>query len=323
MLFTACFKEECPRDENSNASVSIKLGEDYGDQIFYNLATQKIVSQNKWAIWDLAFYAQDNDFYIKLNYAANMKAYDTGLKFEDVHSLQENWTSKVDLATGERSKIALNFEKDFERNDTVYYKNKAVILFLGADALGNELGYKKIQLLYTYQNYYAIKFANLDDTDTYQSTIEKDVTLNYVYFSFKNKGEVVNVEPDKSTWDILFSRSTDITISLDNVDTIFDYSVVSVLLNPFSSQAYLEKDITYEDQNLSNIKNEAFTSQLNIIGYDWKAFDLGNNVYSARTDQIYIVKDINDYYYKFKFLSFYDPDSNLKGTISFDYEILK
>lgn len=325
ILLSSCFKEEDKRDPNNTiTSVSMKMGEDYGNVFYYNLNNSSVVSQNLWSDWDLSFYAQQDDYYIKLNDGANMKAFDAQTSnFESVISFDNSWKPMVDDATGKKENLSLKFAVDYIKEDTTFYKSKVYVLMLGSDAAGNEIGYKKLSLLYTYLNSYVIKFSNLDNTETHTFSIIKDVTVNYVHFKFANGGSQLKIEPDKSTWDIVFTRSTDITITNDFSDTIFDYSVTSVLLNPYHTKAYLEKEIAYEDINASNINNSALTNQLNIIGFDFKSFNLVSGVYTIRPGKSYVINDINDFYYKMKFLDFYDPDTNLKGTISFTYEIIK
>ena len=221
-LLSSCFKEEDKITDISSGSSSVKIGEDYGNQIFFNLSNQEIVSQNKWSIWNLAFYAQDDDFYIKLCHPANMKAYKPSLSYDEITSFDENWESDTDFANGDRDKIALDFKVDYKSNDTTYYKDETYVLMLGTNSLGDEMGYKKIKLLYTYQRFYFIQYANLDGSEEIYDHIEKDNSLNFVYYSFNNGGETVTVEPDKTTWDILFTRTTDMVIGGE--DTILDYS---------------------------------------------------------------------------------------------------
>lgn len=327
LLLSSCFKEEDKRALNSSASVSILLGEDYGNVFYYNLATNTIVSQNLWSDWDLAFYAQEDDYYIKLNHGANMKAFNPESRdFESVTALDPNLDSKVDNASGNKEKHALQFTIKNSSNDTTYYNEDVYILLIGSNALGNKMGYKKISLLYTYLNQYRLKYANLDNTESHEITIAKDVTTNYVYFTFKGEGSEIIIEPDKTTWDLVFTRSTDETYLIDSSEYVPDYTVTSVLLNPYSSKAYLEKEDEendYSNFNLNKIEHSILTDKLNIIGYNWKAYDLNTGIYVARPDQFYVIKDVNDFYYKMKFLSFYDPETNLKGTMSFKYEVIK
>lgn len=320
ILFSACFKEEDKRENISSGAASMKVGEDYGNQIFFNLNTQEVISENRWEIWNLAFYAQDDDFYIKLCHPAFMKAYKPNLSFNEINDFDNNWEYEIDFHLKDTSNLALSFEIDFEANDTTYYKDKTYVLMLGMATNGDELGYKKISLLYTYQNFYYIHYANLDGTEEVFVNIEKDNTLNYVYYSFNNGGEIVNVEPDKTTWDFLFSRTTELLFA--NNEPI-PYSVVSVLLNSFSVKAYVEKEMKYKDINLESIKNDEFINLENTIGHSWKYYDLDNAQYLIVPDKYYVIQDINNYYYKLKFLSFLDPETNIKGTISFEYELLK
>ena len=59
----------------------------------------------------LAFYAQDDDFFIKLNYAANMKAYETEKNtFDEVNEINPNILSTVDDPKGRRDGLSLDFE---------------------------------------------------------------------------------------------------------------------------------------------------------------------------------------------------------------------
>ncbi|MFT4644742.1 MAG: hypothetical protein ACI8ZX_001149 [Planctomycetota bacterium] len=323
LIFSSCFKEEDKWNVSDSNSSFSTLGSDYSNQVFYNLSSQSIVSENKWTIWDLAFYAQENDYYIKLNDAANMKVFKAeGLSFENTNAIDNNWDSKVDYANGDRTKIALNYSKNSESSDTIYYNEDTYIIKLGIDGLGQDMGIRKFQLLYTYQKFYVFRYSNLDGSELITSMVEKDQTLNYTYFSFSDGGKEVIVEPDKSTWDLLFSRTTDMAISNDLSDTIFDYSVVSVLLNSFSAKSYRENEISYEDQKIQNIDNTLFSSTPNTIGYYWKYYNLEESQYSIIENQHYLVKDFNNYYYKFKILSFYDPETNNKGTIGFEYQLL-
>lgn len=322
LLLSSCFKDEDKREKNSKALVSMPLGEDYGNVFYYNMSTNAIVSQNDWSDWDLAFYAQEDDFYIKLNHGANMKAYKPeNISFDSSMKFDQSWVSKIDDPKGDKEKNALQYTIKNISNDTTYYNDNTYVLELGSNALGELLGYKKISLLYTYLNQYRIKYANLDNTESYEITIAKDVTVNHVYFSFKENGKQLNIEPDKSTWDLVFTRSTDEAFLAD--EYVSDYSVTSVLLNTHSSKAYMENEELYEEFTLEKIDYSKFTNQLNALGYNWKVFDLNTGIYTTKENQFYILKDINDFYYKINFLSFYDPETNLKGTMSFEYEIIK
>lgn len=324
LTLSSCFKEEDKREPLKTQVKSIKLESDYSVQHFYKLSDTSIVSSNNWTKWDLKFYAQNNNYYVKLNDAANMKAFNTNSKnFESVKTFNNTWISKVDNPEGDLNLLALDLEFISNGSDTLFTNKNVYVLLLGTDAAGNEIGYKKIVIDYFYGNHYHIRFANLDGSEEFEAIIAKDETLNYVYFSLNNQGEIVTVEPDRNTWDLVFTRSTDITIKNDFTDTIFDYSVTGVILNPYSTQAYQIIDENFASTNKDNVNSLDFTNQLNAIGYNWKSYDLENSVYAVRKNNYYIIKDGNSLVYKLKFISFVDPVTNNRGTISFEYEVLK
>lgn len=323
LSLSSCFKEEDKRTPNQIEYKSIKLESDYSMQHFYNLSDTSIVSSNNWTIWDLKFYAQGDGHYVKLNDAANMKAFRTNTsEFEDVLSFDDTWISIVDDPKGDINELALNIT--FEENsttDTLFTNKNVYVLMLGTNALSIDLGYKKIVVDYFYNNHYHIRFSNLDGTEEHQSIIPKDETLNFVYFSFNNAGEVVSVEPDKNTWDLLFTRSTDIAIYF--TDTILDYSITGVILNPYTNKAYRVQDENFETTTSENINETNLSSQLNIIGYDWKFYDLETSRYEPRENNYYVIKDGNSIFYKMKFISFIDSLTNERGTISFEYNAIQ
>jgi len=319
-ILSSCFKEENKLEQILNSSSSINIEEDYSSQKYFSLINKTIVSENKWNIWNLAFYAQEDDFFIRLNHAANMQAYKTDLTFDEIQTIDNNWNFKVDSADGSRENVVLAYNINHTSNDTVYYDSTTYVLSLGKTALGEDLGYKKFQLLYTYQDKYFFIFADISSSFANFGQIKKDNTLNFVYYSFEDNGKTVQVEPDKATWDLLFTRSPDIT----QRDTIilYDYTVASVLLNPLTTTAYAETTIKYKDQTYSNIKPELFSSKYNEIGYDWKDYNIDQSIYSIVENRHYVIRDVNNNFFKLKFISFYNPETNLKGTFSFEYELL-
>lgn len=327
-LFSSCFKEEEKREPITFAFETIDIKSDYSLQYYFNLENKQIVSSNKWNIWDLAFYSKDDDHYVKLNHAANMKAYDTeSLDFDGIKKFNESWNSEVDNPTGKRNEIALNIKfYSNNDNDTLFSKQHVYVLLVGSDYKGNKLGYKKVIFEYIYKTNYHIRYANIDGTEEYTKTITKDDKLNFVSFSFKNYGEIINVEPDKTTWDLLFTRSTDVVYRESPIDTIWDYSVTSVLLNPYYTNAYLDEKTMYNDLKSNEINSTKLSNKINTIGYSWKKYDIdgGNSgEYNVSENKTYVIKDDNSYFYKLKFLSFLDPKTNERGSISFQYEIIK
>lgn len=68
------------------------------------------------------------------------------------------------------------------------------------------------------------------------------------------------------------------------------------------------KDITYSDFLASS-----FGSSINVIGFDWKAYNFDTSVYAVDPTKSFIVKTVNGKVYKLHFLDYYD-DFGQKGA---------
>lgn len=97
------------------------------------------------------------------------------------------------------------------------------------------------------------------------------------------------------------------------------YAVTGAYLNQNSVQAYLEEDIAYIDINSSNIDVSRLSSNLNVIGHDWKQF---SDQYYIFLNKSYVVSDREGRLFKLRFLSFYDDQTGQKGYPSFEFELL-
>lgn len=318
LILSACFKEEDPRAAFTNFE-TIPLGNDYENQFFYSLEDTSIVSSNDYKDWNLAFYAQDDNYFIRLNAAANMWAIKTAsYNFDDVFSSLQNESSKrFDGSHGLTNSLALDMQITFALpNDTTFTEGRVYLIHPGIESNGNDIGaYKKFVWEGVYNGAYLIRYANLDGSNERRLSIPKDDNVNFVCYSFF-EDQVKNIEPDNSTWDLLFTRFTDTVYTNDGSDFLIGYAVTGAYLNQNSVEAYLEESIAYEDFNYSNIDFNKMSAYLNVIGHDWKQF---NDQYYIYKNKLYIIKDRKGNYYKLRFLSFYDSDTGQKGYPSFEF----
>lgn len=319
-MLLACFKEEEPRAGTSISAYSIaEMGENYDTQLFYSLFDTQFVSSNKFEIWNLGFYAQNNDYHIRLNGASFMTAIPTGsFNFEEVTTFDPNMPAYIDAPSGNLDSLAIKVSFNNNVNDTLFSDNEVYILDLGNDLSGDNFGRKKIQFLKVYQGNYYIRFANLDGSSEKYATIQKNPSLNYVAYSLLTH-EAVTVEPDRNTWDIMFTRFTEI---LDAEGFFINYSVTGAYLNEAFVEAYIDFETRFDDFSIANVNQNKFTKKRNIIGHAWKDFNIDANQYSIFNNRIYIIKDRNNFIYKLRFLSFYNPATGLKGYPAFEFELL-
>jgi len=164
-----------------------------------------------------------------------------------------------------------------------------------------------------------LHWAELDNSNEDSLLIPaSDTSFNFSFFSFKNGGDIVSIEPPKTSWDIVFTQY----LRIFNVsgDTI-PYLVTGVLLNPWKVEATADSSIAFDALDFSRISQFEFSNDRNLIGYDWKkySFDLGQ--YAVNPDKIYVVRDPEGIYYKLHFIDFYDPNGN-KGNPQFEFQKL-
>lgn len=317
LFLSSCFKEEDPRNAFINFE-TIVIGNEYENQLFYSLNDTSIVSSNDYRIWDLGFYSKDDAFFIRLNAAANMWAVkqnsndfyatyssavqDSSLRFDGSHGLNDN--------------LAIDI---YVENENDQISDEVYLIHPGVDANGVDLGeYYKFQWLGIYNGAYVFHYAYLDGSNYYRDTIVKNPYVNYQCYSMKTNSQQT-IEPDNSTWDLLFTRFTDTVYTTDGTDFIAGYAVTGAYLNTNSVEAYLEEDIAYEDFDLNSIDYNRFSSYLNVIGHDWKRF---LEQYYIVKNKTYIIKDRDGRYFKLRFLSFYDTATGAKGYPAFEFELL-
>lgn len=179
----------------------------------------------------------------------------------------------------------------------------------------------KLKVLNSNENSYTIQFADFDNPDIKEATIEKDDTYNNVYISLANPNKILVLEPPKQDWDLLFTRYMERLF--DGQDTL-DYSVTGALLNPFHTQAafyeksYHNDSLNFEDLTYDDLNAAEFTSKTAAIGHDWKYYDLETEEYTVLKDKIYFIVDNKGLNYKLHFTGFYDEAGN-KGSVTFEF----
>jgi hypothetical protein len=131
-------------------------------------------------------------------------------------------------------------------------------------------------------NTWDFKYANLDGSD------EQIILLNsgdyadksFVYWSIDST-EVVDREPATTDWDLLFTKYYDYTIP---------YSVTGVLLNENHVMAQEVKEEGLDQATFVSYEDTLFTDTLNLIGSDWKSFNMETFMYEMDTTVVYFLK---------------------------------
>jgi hypothetical protein len=318
LLLTSCFRPEEPIAAYDRGSVQVSqvdMGNDYRYQVYFDLSANSIVGQNLKADWDLGFEAGDSHHVI-LNFSKFMRVSRTGssdfMAITDTSGMLWRW----DDPSGDLDKTGVGEWADFSGPAPVY-TNEVFVIDRGTDHLAQPQGLRKIQLLSLQDDMYTFRFANLDGTGEHTVQVAKDSTRNFTYFSF-GTNTVVDIEPPKAQWDLLFTQY--IHVFVVGGDTL-PYLVTGVLTN-WSDVAVAEDSLTpFPDISSADITSSDFSSNIDVIGYDWKYFDFGTLKYTVRPDLNYIIRDPQGFYYKLHFTDFYNVHGE-KGSPMFEFRLL-
>ena len=159
-----------------------------------------------------------------------------------------------------------------------------------------------------------VRFANLNGSGEQTMVIPKDTLVNFVCFSFE-KG-IVDIEPNKNSWDLQFGKYS--TLLFTDVGDPYPYVVTGVLLNPFKTLAGRDSIHQFEELSFEIAEAQHLVKQKDIIGYEWKDYDFDNEIYQVDPSKIYILKNRVGFYYKLRFIDFYNSTGE-KGYPTFEF----
>ncbi len=303
LVVVACEKAELPKPLSglsSTNTVQVNMGSDYSNQLFLELATASIVSQNNREIWDLGFENGINGRHIILNSSKFMAMSKTNSEDLATVSSQTAVTWLYDNQSGKKDSSSFyNWEL-----------NKVYIIDKGISVTGQQLGKIKMQIIAFTETSYTIRWgATLNATLIETTTINKSTMYNFTFFSFLS-GETVVIEPEKDSWDLCFTSYT------NNFSDGTPYLVTGVLSNRNLTRV-AESLLPFEAVDFTYASTLNYSTDIDIIGYDWKTFDFDQSLYIIQFDKVYIIQSVQGLYYKLRFLDFYD-DLGTKGAPTFE-----
>ena len=308
-LLSSCLKEELPVPVHEQGELmlgQVELGTTYGLQIYYDLASNTVVSTNQKTDWDLSFECAAGGWHVLLNSSLAAAAADLGSvdfgSVNDTDGAVWNW----DLHTGLLDSSAIG---DYRNLNHVYLIDR------GYNETGVPLGFKKIMLEFNEDETFYMRSANLDGSEDETITITKDPDINFKSYSF-NTNSVIDIEPNKNDWDLLFSQYTHVF-----QNPTLPYLVTGVLLNRFNTSCAQEESIQFEEITYESIGDYDFSFDLNTIGYDWKSYSFDLSQFTIVENMSFVIKTNNEAYFKLRFIDFYN-DLGEKGAPKFELQDL-
>jgi len=335
---------------NETASLGSSIAAEVGGASQPNQVYIDLSSGNKTSVprvsWDFGFYAGE-DFRVVLNSSLKMsaKALET-TNIDDVQAPDESMiisqgsgiASQIDnptgvlTPTGTVNPTAIAAISEVPANNKVYLVNMGSNPGTTPPALGSESsaagtlrGWKKIRVTRS-GNDYVIDYADIASTTHQTATITKNSAFNFTFFS--TASGVVNVEPQKTQWDLNFTTFT----NLFNPTTPYyypDFVVTNTKGGATSYQVLNSEGFTYDTFTAANVDQSKFsTADQRGIGSNWRGTNVigpdGNPMsqFSVQINRFYVVKDPAGNIYKLKFVSALSP-SGERGYPTFQYTLLQ
>ena len=310
VVFVGCDQEEIPIQINDPEifSTQISLDSDYKNQVFYQISSDLIVSQNIKTDWDISFENSPDGYHIMLNSSvfSSISSFNN-ISFENLTSINPNsliWD--WDNPSGSLDSLAIG---DYREENQVYIIDRGYNI----DGTFRSPRYKKFRIDTVTDLYYTITYSNIDNSDIHIKQINKDYLSNMIRFSFESNMTSYS-EPNKDDWDLLFTQYT--TFFADT--TTPTYLVTGVLLNTINgTEAAVDTVNSFNDITFNNINSYSFSANQDIIGYNWKEYNLPSQTYIINSNKNFVIKTFDNRYFKLHFLDFYNSFGE-KGYPTFE-----
>lgn len=298
-------------------SVTVTTGGGNVEQAFYSLS-QGDVSANALASWDLGFEINAFNSSILVNTAKGLKVYETNVAFEDWDLLTApdvaNWTqlqnsethwSAGALTHGNTLYDPLGVSVGWGDYNTMTHTIIGKRIYAIEDPSGV---FTKLKINSLASGTYSFTYAGIDGQGQQEATLAKSAFTgkNFGYFNFAT-ASTVDIEPLATDWDLLFTKYVAMVPT--------PYPVVGVLQNKRVSAMQVDgvptADATWNSADLD--------TAINVIGSDWKTYDMSAGGWSYAQDRTYFVQDRASNIWKLVFTGY---GGSANGDITFISELV-
>ncbi len=334
LSMSSCFKKEEPLvlPTGSSDIATFNLGQGYEKEVYFDLSTNSF-QERRWADWDIRFESGKDGWGVFINTGKNMSVRKVNefQLFEDEASDTNKIKEIPELLEPPEGKAATSAMNEWQSYKRVQVSTFYGIYVIELKWIAGHKRFKRLQIQAVNDSFYYVRITDIYDQNNQVigtgETLEipKDDRQNYTYYSFGNGGHVVNnAEPDKHTWDFVFTRYTHIFYNVLPNNAPFNYIVSGVLSNTNKVEVAKDSAVTpFDEINAGSISKYTFSTNRNAIGYDWKSHALGpGGAYTIAPKLTYIIRDTDGAYYKLRFLD-YNNSLGQSGYPKFEFIRIK
>ncbi len=162
---------------------------------------------------------------------------------------------------------------------------------------------------------YRFRIANFDGTGNRNDTVRRVAPYTDRLFAYYNvkTGAVIDREPSRADWDILFRQYQKNKIFGPVPGQLQAYTGVLVNLDVEVAEVFGVDPSTINSSNYTS-HTGSMSKEVNTIGDDWKTFDMGTFKYRVHADSSFIIKTNSGAYFLLHFTGF---DGSSTGKVVF------
>lgn len=305
--------------QENYTSVTIPLQPGYTDHVFFDFSTENQTAVNVNS-WDLALLRTSAmSMGVRINDSRGTKVFEvsndvadfTAVNVADESEWTELYNSETVWETGAFDNGSATF--GWGEYDPITHHVTGSIVFALKYTDGT---YKKL-VVEDYFGGYTLKYATWNGTEW--STDQTEVIANgtsdntFNYFSL-DTNETVTVAPADADWDLLFGRYYG-NVGTEEEPTMY---LVNGVLHNSTTVTIAETDETGETDAEPNLlpTDETYSENINVIGDDWKEFNMGTFSYVINPEKTFYVKHNDGTIYRVYFTSF---EGTSTGNLSFNF----
>ncbi len=302
---------------HAQETVTINTAPTNAQQVYYSLS-DGVQATAALADWDLAFEITGFTSSIRVNGAKGLVAYQTNAAISEWGTVNTpdvaNWTeihdSEIDWSVG-----ALNYGNNLSEPDGVdlgwglynmiTHTIAGTKIFVIDDGQGN---YRKLRINSLLSGTFDFTYANLDGSSEVNGTLSKTAFTgkNFGYWNMSTNASL-DLEPPTANWELLFTKY------IGFIPTA--YALAGVLQNKNIEVLQVDDVPTA----MADPWSGDYSSEINIIGADWKSFNMTTFTWEYAQDRTYFVKDHQGNLWKLIFTTY---GGAATGEMTFTQELV-